>query len=43
MNINIDLRSTPENLGRPRDARAEQVFTDYGHLQRAGHAFNNEI
>ena len=43
LNINIDLRSDSIDLeGAARDvARAEQVFADYDHLQRSGHAFNN--
>ncbi|MBV9179690.1 MAG: PhoH family protein [Acidobacteria bacterium] len=43
LNINIDLRSDAVELeGTPRDvARAEQVFSDYDHLQRTGHVFNN--
>src|SRR5579864_1659532 len=43
LNINIDLRSDSLELeGTPRDvARAEQVFSDYDQLQRAGHVFNN--
>ena len=43
LNINIDLRSDSVELeGSARDvARAEQVFADYDHLQRSGHAFNN--
>jgi phosphate starvation-inducible PhoH-like protein len=43
LNINIDLRSDSIELeGAPRDvARAEQVFSDYDHLQRSGHTFNN--
>src|ERR1700735_4048754 len=43
LNINIDLRSNSIELeGAARDvARAERVFADYDHLQRAGHAFNN--
>jgi phosphate starvation-inducible protein PhoH and related proteins len=43
LNINIDLRSDSIELeGAARDvARAEQVFSDYNHLQRSGHAFNN--
>jgi phosphate starvation-inducible protein PhoH and related proteins len=43
LNINIDLRSDSIELeGAARDvARAEQVFADYDHLQRSGHAFNN--
>src|ERR1700686_2363024 len=43
LNINIALRSDSIELeGAARDvARAEQVFADYNHLQRAGHTFNN--
>ena len=43
LNINIDLRSDSIDLeGSGRDvARAEQVFTDYDHLQRSGYTFNN--
>jgi phosphate starvation-inducible protein PhoH and related proteins len=43
LNINIDLRSDSiEVEGSPRDvARAQQVFTDYEHLQRSGYTFNN--
>ena len=43
LNITIDLRSNGiEVEGAPRDvARAEQVFTDYDHLQRSGFSFNN--
>src|SRR5712672_2189493 len=43
LNIGIDLRSDSVELeGTPRDiARAEQVFSDYDQLQRAGHTFNN--
>ena len=43
LNINIDLRSNSIELeGAPVDvARAEQVFADYDHLRRSGHAFNN--
>ncbi|MBZ5597103.1 MAG: PhoH family protein [Acidobacteriia bacterium] len=43
LNITIDLRSDSIELeGATRDvARAEQVFTDYEHLQRAGFTFNN--
>jgi phosphate starvation-inducible protein PhoH and related proteins len=43
LNINIDLRSNHIELeGAPRDvARAEQLFSDYEHLQRTGHQFNN--
>ncbi len=43
LNVTIDLR--PESVeieGAARDvARAEQVFTDFDYLQRAGHSFNN--
>lgn len=43
LNINIDLRSDSIDIeGASRDvARAEQVFTDYDHLQRSGYTFNN--
>src|SRR6202790_5546947 len=43
LNINIDLRSNSIELeGAARDvARAEQVFSDYKHLQHSGHTFNN--
>ena len=43
LNIGIDLRSDSIELeGAARDvARAEQVFTDYDHLQRSGFTFNN--
>jgi phosphate starvation-inducible PhoH-like protein len=43
LNINIDLRSNSIELeGAARDvARAEQVFSDYDQLQRAGFSFNN--
>src|SRR6202165_1023518 len=43
LNITIDRRSDSVELeGAARDvARAEQVFADYDHLQRSGHAFNN--
>src|SRR5438477_880053 len=43
LNINIDLRSNSIELaGAARDVgRAQQVFADYDHLQRSGHAFNN--
>src|ERR1700691_3654248 len=43
LNINIDLRSDRIELeGAPRDvARAEQLFADYEHLQKAGHQFVN--
>src|SRR5689334_9112017 len=42
-NISIDLRADRIDLeGAARDvARAEQIFADYDHLQRSGHAFNN--
>src|SRR6201987_3131633 len=43
LNINIDLRSNHIELeGAARDvARAEQLFSDYEHLQRSGHQFTN--
>src|SRR5437868_9492353 len=43
LNINIDLRSDRIDLeGAPRDvARAEQVFSDYDQLHRAGFQFQN--
>jgi phosphate starvation-inducible protein PhoH and related proteins len=43
LNVTIDLKSDCVEIeGAARDvARAEQVFTDYQHLQRAGHTFNN--
>src|SRR5438552_3811011 len=43
LNITIDLRSDSLELeGAARDvARAEQVFSDYDHLQRSGYTFNN--
>ncbi len=43
LNVAIDLRSNGVEVeGAPRDvARAEQVFADYDHLQRAGFSFNN--
>ncbi len=43
LNITIDLRSDSIELeGAARDvARAEQLFTDYEHLQRNGFTFNN--
>src|SRR6266436_3713466 len=43
LNIAIDLKSDSLELeGAARDvARAEQVFSDYDHLQRSGYTFNN--
>jgi phosphate starvation-inducible PhoH-like protein len=43
LNVTIELRSNSVELeGAARDvARAEQVFADYEHLQRAGVVFNN--
>lgn len=43
LNVTIDLRSNGVEVeGAPRDvARAEQVFSDYEHLQRSGFTFNN--
>jgi len=43
LNVTIDLKSDCVEIeGAAKDvARAEQVFSDYQHLQRAGHVFNN--
>src|SRR3954451_595144 len=43
LNVAIDLRSKSIELeGASKDVdRAEQVFSDYEHLQRSGHVFNN--
>ena len=43
LNINIDLRSNSIDLeGAQRDVdRAEQIFSDYSHLQRSGFSFHN--
>src|SRR5919201_1734038 len=43
LNITIDLKADSVEIeGAARDlARAEQVFTDYDHLQRSGYTFNN--
>jgi phosphate starvation-inducible protein PhoH and related proteins len=43
LNVAIDLKSDCVEIeGAARDvARAEQVFSDYQHLQRSGHTFNN--
>src|SRR5271168_1995192 len=43
LHITIDLRSNAIELHGATNAveRAQQVFADYEHLQRAGHAFNN--
>ncbi len=43
LNVTIDLRSDSIEIeGAPRDvARAERVFADFDHLQRAGHQFKN--
>ncbi len=43
LGVTIDLRSDRVDIeGEPEDvARAEQVFSDYDHLQRSGHAFAN--
>jgi phosphate starvation-inducible PhoH-like protein len=43
LGVTIDLRSDRVDIeGEPEDvARAEQVFADYDHLQRSGHAFAN--
>ncbi|GAC1429266.1 MAG: PhoH family protein [Terriglobales bacterium] len=43
LNVSISLRSNSIELeGNPNEvSRAEQVFLDYGHLQRSGFAFQN--
>lgn len=43
LNVSIDLRSDSIEIeGAARDvARAEQVFTDFEHLQRSAYVFNN--
>ena len=43
LNVAIDLKSDSVQIeGAARDvARAEQVFTDFDHLSRAGHEFSN--
>lgn len=43
LNVTIDLRADSIEIdGAPRDvARAEQVFADYEHLNRAAYVFNN--
>jgi phosphate starvation-inducible PhoH-like protein len=43
LNVAIDLKANSVEIeGAARDvARAEQVFTDYDHLQRTGFVFNN--
>lgn len=43
LNVSIDLKSDSLEIGgAARDvARAEQVFTDYAHLMRAGFTFHN--
>ena len=43
LNVTIDLRADSIEIeGAPADvARAEQVFSDFDHLQRAGHQFTN--
>ncbi len=43
LNVTIDLKAESVEIeGAARDvARAEQVFSDYDHLQRTGHVFNN--
>ena len=43
LNINIDLRADRIDLeGAARDvARAEQIFSDFEHLRKSGHTFNN--
>ena len=43
LNVTIELRSNGLEIeGAPKDvARAEQIFADYDHLQRAGYNLNN--
>jgi phosphate starvation-inducible PhoH-like protein len=43
LNVTIDLKAESVEIeGAARDvARAEQVFSDYAHLQRTGYVFNN--
>jgi phosphate starvation-inducible protein PhoH and related proteins len=43
LNVTIDLKAESVEIeGAARDVnRAEQVFTDYAHLQRSGFTFNN--
>ena len=43
LNVRIDLQSDSIQIeGEPENvARAEKVFTDYEHLQRSGHVFQN--
>ncbi len=43
LNVTIDLKSDSVEIeGAAKDvSRAEQVFTDYQHLQRTGYTFNN--
>src|SRR6478672_4423629 len=43
LNVTIDLKADSVDIeGAARDvARAEQVFTDYGYLQKSGFVFNN--
>jgi phosphate starvation-inducible PhoH-like protein len=43
LNVTIDLKADSVEIeGAARDvARAEQVFADYGHLQKSGFVFNN--
>jgi len=43
MNVSINVKSDSVEIeGAANDvSRAEQVFTDYEHLRRAGHAFHN--
>ncbi len=43
LNVTIDLKSDSVEIeGAAKDvSRAEQVFTDYQHLQRTGYVFNN--
>src|ERR1051326_7708087 len=43
LSVSIALRSDSVQIeGAPRDVcRAEQIFTDFDHLNRAGHDFRN--
>jgi phosphate starvation-inducible PhoH-like protein len=43
LNVNIELKTDAVQIeGAPRDvSRAEQIFTDFDHLNRTGHDFKN--
>src|SRR5512142_488618 len=45
LNVSIDVRSDSVEIeGAAKDVqRAEQVFTDFDNLQRAGHQFNGDL